>query len=313
MRALSLVLLASSRRIRTEISQTLKANVDMKRTLIPLVAALLLHTPAWAQTSVEADQTPRQDGRLRQDVKPAEHHEKELLIELGGFTNFTSNHYGQWSGANAKVMYRGAKHFAPIFGFASQTRPDGTQTTFGIDSYVLVNKRFYAIAGIGGSPKGSAVLWPKLRYGGTGLITIPRVKGLVGTVGASKIWGERGAYDAMLSAGAMYYRGRSIWSGHISFNRNHPGNVPSKSGGVAVLYGTHKKYWIGAGFSGGRIAYQAASLTPFDVRFVTFGPTLSYTKWVTPNRGFSVRYDYQHQVNAYQRHGIAVSVFFEAR
>ena len=278
----------------------------MTRKLVLSIAAVLLQGSVWAQTPVGTAQTPAQE------EKPGiERREEPFLVELGGFTNFVNNDYGRWSGANAKVMYRGAKHFAPILGFASQTRPAGSQVTFGLDSYILVSKWFYAIAGIGGSPAGSAVLWPKLRYGATGMITIPRVQGLVGTVGASKIDGERGSYGRILNAGALYYRGQAIWSGYVSFNRNYPGALPSKAGGVAVQYGAEKKYWIGGGITGGRIAYQTISLTPLDVRFVTFGPNAFYSRWLSRNRGFTVRYDYQDQLDAYQRHGIALSIFFE--
>ena len=237
-------------------------------------------------------------------------------IELGGFTNFVNNHYGQWSGGTGRIMFRHlkgsfAKHFTPILGFATQTRPNGSQATFGLDSYITFNKWFYMIAGFGGSPDGSAVLWPKWRYGATGLITIPGIKGLVGTVSAAQIRAGDGSYGNIYSVGGLYYRGRAIWSGYLSFNENYPGSVPSKSGGVAVQYGAEKHYWIGAGMGGGRIAYQTIALHPLDVRFQSFGPNFYYQKWITRKWGVILRYDYQDQLMAYQRHGLAASVFFE--
>ncbi len=241
----------------------------------------------------------------------ASEREEPLYIEAGGFANFVNNGYGRWTGASGKIMFRGAKHFAPIVGFATQKRPYGSQQTYGLDSYILVNKWFYAIAGVGGSPKGSAELFPRLRYGAMGLFTIPKAKGLLATVSAAQIHGEGKPYGRILAAGAMLYRGRAIWSGHVAFNRAYPGAVPSKSGGIGVQYGAQKKYWIGGGMSGGRIAYQMISLRPVAVEYLSFGPNFFYQKWVTRKWGFIARYDYQNQLDAYQRHGISASVFFE--
>jgi YaiO family outer membrane protein len=237
-------------------------------------------------------------------------------IEFGGFENFVDNNYGRWSGVNGRIMFRhlkakGLRHFTPIVSFATQTRPNGTQATFGLDSYINFNKWFYMIAGVGGSPPGSALLWPQFRFGATGLVTIPGVKGLVGTLGAAQIRAGDGSYGNVFSPGALYYRGHAIWSGYVSFNRNYPGSVASKSGGVAVQYGAEKKYWIGAGMGGGRIAYETIALHPLDVRFLSFGPNFFFQKWITPKWGLILKYDYQDELLAYQRHGISASVFFE--
>ena len=237
-------------------------------------------------------------------------------IEFGGFENFVDNNYGHWSGATGRIMFRhlkprGLRRFTPIVSFATQTRPNGSQATFGLDSYINFNKWFYMIAGVGGSPPGSALLWPQFRIGATGLVTIPGVRGLVGTLGASQIRAGDGTYANIFSPGALYYRGHAIWSGYISFNQNYPGSIASKSGGVAVQYRAEKKYWIGAGMGGGRIAYQTIALVPLNVRFLSFGPNFFFQKWITPKWGVILKYDYQDELLAYQRHGVSASVFFE--
>jgi YaiO family outer membrane protein len=267
--------------------------------VIWVAIALLTLNSSISQTTADAQSVP------------SEQQEEPLYIEGGGFTNFVNNNYGQWSGAAGKIMYRGDKHFAPILSFAVQRRPQGSQATFGVDSYITVNKWFYAVAGVGRSAGGSAVLWPKLRYGATGMITIPGVKGLVGTVGASRIDAEEGSYARVVNVGSMYYRGKAIWTGNLAFNRNQPGSAASKSAGVAVQYGSQNKYWIGGGFAGGRIAYQTISRIPLDVRFVSFGPNLFYQKWLTNRYGFILKYDYLNQIDTYQRHGIAANIFIE--
>jgi len=240
---------------------------------------------------------------------------ERYYIELGGFTNFVNNHYGQWSGAQGRIMFRHLKgdllkHFTPILSFATQTRPTGSQATFGLDSYITFNKWFYMLAGVGGAP-GAANLWPTWRFGATGFITVPDVKGLVASVGAAQIRGAFGQYGNIYSVGGLYYHGHAIWSGYLSFNEAYPGAIPSKSGGMAVQYGAEKHYWIGVGAGGGHIAYQTISLQPLNVRFSSFGPNFYYQKWITPKWGVIMRYDYQDEMMAYVRHGIAASVFFE--
>jgi YaiO family outer membrane protein len=236
--------------------------------------------------------------------------QEPLLIEFGGFTSHVDNNYGQWSGATGRVMYRG-KHIAPIFSVATQTRPEGSQATFSVDSYILINRWVYGTVGYGQSPNGSAVLWSRRRYGGTALVTVPGVSGLVATVGALTVDAEAGHYDRTLSAGAMYYRGRAIWSGQISFNRNEPGNAPSTSGVISLQYGAQKKYWVGASLAAGRIAYQTISLNPVDLSFMNYGPSVFYSKWLGSKWGFTARYEFQDEVDAYQRHGVTGSVFIE--
>jgi len=261
------------------------------------------------------DQTPPASTTAPASTEPIPQAEPYYL-ELGGFDNFVNNNYGQWRGAQGRVMFRhlrgkGIRHFTPIVSFATQTRPGGSQATFGLDSYIVFNKWFYMLGGFGGSPSGSAVLWPKWRYGATGFITVPGVKGLVATLGASQIRGNQGDYGNIFSAGYLYYYGKAIWSGYLNFNRNYPGSIASNSGGFAVQYGAEKKQWIGIGMSGGKIAYQTIELHPLDVRFNTFGPNLFYQKWITPKWGVILRYDYQNELNAYERHGVSASVFFE--
>jgi len=233
------------------------------------------------------------------------------FIELGAFDNYLTNDYGRWTGVQGRVMYRGIPHLAPILSFARQKRDYGSQSTVGLDSYILVNKWFYAIAGGGFSPQGSARLYPRWRAGAMGIFTIPKPEGLQGTVGYTEVHGMPEKYGRVVSAGAMYYRGKAIWSGHVSFNRTYPGAVASKSAGIALQYGAEKKQWIALGFTGGRIAYSALEIQPLPVEWISFGPNFFYQKWLTKKLGFIIRYDYQNQRKAFQRHGIAGSIFIE--
>jgi YaiO family outer membrane protein len=137
------------------------------------------------------------------------------------------------------------------------------------------------------------------------------VSGLVATVAFTRLDSEAGHYDRTISGGGLYYHGRFVWSGAVSFNRNDPGGAGSTSGSIAVQYGAEKKYWIGGSFVGGHVAYQTISLRPLDLRFETYNPAVFVSKWLGRKWGVTGRYDYQNQVHAYQRHGIAGSLFFE--
>src|SRR2546428_4171034 len=278
----------------------------MNSKFVAALVVALLHGCLWAQPP----HNPEETGRM---APPAASSEGAGIIraELGGFSNFVNNGYGTWDGGSGRFTFLGANRFTPSFGFATQKRPYGSQSTVGVDSYISVNKWFYMVGGIGGSPEGTAELFPKLQYGVTGLITVPRLKGVVATLGASQIHGTKGAYGRVLTAGAMYYHGRAIWSGSLSFNRNYPGAVPSKSGTLGVQYGSEKKYWIGGGMGGGRVAYNTVALTPLDVRSYSFGPNFFFQKWITKKWGVIVKYGYQDYLNFYQGHGVEAKVFFE--
>jgi YaiO family outer membrane protein len=241
---------------------------------------------------------------------PGENRDEAFSLDFGGFTNFVNNNYGHWSGGDAKIMYRG-KRFSPSLSYAYQRRPEGHQSTIGFDSYVNFNRWFYVAGGIGGAPVGTSELYPTLRYGITGFFTIPGNKGLVATLGASQVHNRDESHSRTLSAGALYYRGKAIASGSISFNRAYPGAHPSKSGALAIQYGAQNRYWIGAGMSGGNIAYQTISLSPLNVQFQTYGPNIFLQKWITGKFGFILKYDYQNQLESFRRHGISTSLFIE--
>ncbi|MBI3934931.1 MAG: YaiO family outer membrane beta-barrel protein [Acidobacteria bacterium] len=270
------------------------------------IAALMFQVHLWAQTSGGAPQVSGEPSPPQ-----AVDRDEPLYLELNGFDNFVNNNYGRWKGGGAKIMYRGAKHFAPIFGFATQKRPEGSDQVYGLDSYLTFNKWFYLIGGISGSPEGTAILFPRYQYGVTAIVTVPGTQGLAATLAASQNHGDDEGKGRIFSVGALYYCCHGIWSGNISFNRSYPGAVPSKSGGLAVQFGAQNKFWIGGGMSGGRIAYQTIALRPLDVRFMSFGPNFFYQQWINGKVGFIVKYDYQNQLEAYQRHGISASLFFE--
>src|SRR5688572_19968412 len=63
-------------------------------------------------------------------------------VELLPFYHSLSNDYGHWSGATARLWYR-SKRFTPVLDVSSQTRPEGSQQSVGLSSYIVFNDRFY--------------------------------------------------------------------------------------------------------------------------------------------------------------------------
>jgi len=263
--------------------------------------------PAQAETANVSQVPP-------QEIPPAvaaEDDKTSFSLEVGGFYNHLSSNYGTWRGADLKLAYTANKWISPAIAFSSQTRDSGTQQNFGTYSYVTLRKGMFAIVGVSGAPEKEAVLYPKLRTGGALFLEIPGLHGLFVSGGFDDFFMEDGGGGSIISTGATYYLGRLILSGGVNFNRSRPGGLHSKSGQAGFQFGSQGKYWLGAAVSGGKTAYQTLGFQPFDVRFDNIGVSASYQKWLTKHFGLIWRYDFQNQVDAFTRHGVSASAFFE--
>jgi YaiO family outer membrane protein len=143
-----------------------------------------------------------------------------------------------------------------------------------------------------------------------GLVNIPKVKGLVATTTFTR-YQMRPATAEIVSVGGIYYYKKAVFSGGLNFNRVEPGNHHSKSGQASVMYGREKKYWVGGGMSGGRVAYPSISAMPFDVRFDSVGGYVFLRKWVGQNWGFVTRYDFLKMINSYQSNAVSLNLFVD--
>src|ERR1041385_1105776 len=104
------------------------------RKLLPAVWIPVLSGCLWAQTPPGPEQAP---ASAKAEPAPVSQSESSpLRVELGGFSNFVNNNYGTWDGFSGRFTYLHGKRFTPSFGFASQWRPNGRQSTFGVDSYI---------------------------------------------------------------------------------------------------------------------------------------------------------------------------------
>ncbi|MCX6620190.1 MAG: YaiO family outer membrane beta-barrel protein [Acidobacteria bacterium] len=251
------------------------------------------------------------------ETQPAKSEKKNIHLEVGGFYNGMSNTYGSWQGGDVRMSYGGLKHFTPFGSVSVQNHEGISQPIYGGGTYINVNRWFYAIAGVSGTPEkvNGIALYPNLRWDVAGMFKVPKINGLVLSTGLTEFYSRNKALGngggQLVTVGAMYYYKKAIFSGGISFNTARPGNIPSKSGQGGFMYGERGKWYIGGGVSGGRVAYQLISVTPFDVRFNSIGTFFFVQRWLGRNWGVITRYDYQNLMEAYQRNAISGSVFFD--
>ncbi len=180
-------------------------------------------------------------------------------------------------------------------------------------SYVNFSKRFYAIGGFSVSPNSAVAFYPRARFDVAGMFSIEKVKGLVLSAGYTEIRPYRtiGGGGRIISLGGIYYHRIAILTANINFNEALPGKQRSTSGQFGVMRGTRGKYYVVAGISGGKVAYQLIANVPFDVRYNTISDFVSLQKWLAKHFGIIVRYDYQRAFENFGRHSVKSSLFFE--
>jgi YaiO family outer membrane protein len=246
-------------------------------------------------------------------IEPASDAKKNYHLELGGNYNWLNNGYGTWKALDVKFLYSGLKRLTPFGDISRQSRKEGSQYVYGIGSYIDVDPKFYMIAGVSGAPvrDPDVILYPRLRLDLAGFYKTPIIDGLILSAGVTHFPKQKGNGGDIFSFGGIYYIGRAVFSGGLNYNISQPGNVTSMSGQFGVMYGTEGQYWLGAGLTAGRVAYQLASTIPLDVRYESRGLNVFCKKWVGKNWGLTGRFDYQDLRGAYELNGIAMSVFVD--
>jgi YaiO family outer membrane protein len=236
---------------------------------------------------------------------------KTVHVETGG--SYTDVDNDQWKSLDLRWMYSGFKKFTPFGSMSTLARKNGSQRVYGLGSYINVNPKFYMIAGASGAPvrDPNVIYYPRLRLDLSGFISVPFVKGLVFSTGISHFPKQNGGGSDILSVGGIYY-GKIIFIGSLNYNISRPGNITSLSGQGGFMYGTQGKYWLGGGYTMGRVAYQLQLETPYDVRYQSRGINLSYSRWLDKNWGINNRLDYGELVVGSSRLiGITTSLFFD--
>jgi YaiO family outer membrane protein len=228
--------------------------------------------------------------------------------ELNGSYHALSEGYGEWKAGDLRLMYRSPR-FTPMLSVSTQSRPEGSQQAFGIASYVVLSDRVYSTIGFSSAPFGETILYPRARFDLGLFVSFPSLPGWVLNGGVTQVK-FRDSNSQMASLGAIYY-GPSIWMGGLRVSRDGVSGVLSLAGSLGLQHGVEGKAWYGAGFGGGREAYQLLSATPFDVRFTSVGGYAFVQKWVSRASGISARYEFERKLTAYTRHGFTLGYFFD--
>jgi len=227
-------------------------------------------------------------------------------VEVGGFYNHLDNGYSDWRGFDARVMYSGGRA-SPFASASEQSRREGHQASYGLGSYLTLNRYMYAIAGFSVATGGTAVFYPRLRWD-LSLMTDTRVvPGLVIATGFTQLTFGGGSTGSITSVGPIWYHGPLILSGAAHLNHDGVGGASTGSAEAGGQYGAEGRYWVGGNISAGHEAYEVLAASPLDVQFTNVGASAFYQRWLTRRTAALVRYDYQDKRTAYHRQGVSLS------
>jgi YaiO family outer membrane protein len=232
-------------------------------------------------------------------------------LQVNGYYSSADNGFGEFHGQDARIMYSG-KRLSPFGSIGSQSRPTGSQTAFGVGSYITLAPWMFAIVGVGMAPDHGIVLFPKLRTDAGVFVAVPGVKGVLVSGGFTDLrFTDSRTGGRIWSFGPTVYRGRGIYSAGIHLNTDRASGAQSSSWQAGGQWGAQGSYWVGLGVGAGNEAYQVLSAIPFDARFRSQSASLFASKWVSKRSGVGLRYDYEHKLDVYHRSAFSLSYFVD--
>ncbi len=236
-----------------------------------------------------------------------------VRVELGGYYSWVDRGFGDWKGMNASLWWRGSHRFVPGFLVDSQVRPTGTQQNYTFMSYMNWTDSFYTVQGVSGAPQRSdeAIYFPKIRYDIKGYWKLPPARNFVLAAGYTRFDFGSPGHGNIYNLGALYYHKKVVVEGNLFVNQSRPGDLWSGSGSVSLQYGMEGKYWFGLTAGGGRELYRVESLTPLEVRLISFSLDLFYRRWISRHVGYIFGASLQDKMDAYRRAGVSARMFFE--
>ncbi len=249
--------------------------------------------------------------------KPAYEATLPMRLEVGTTQSYAGKNYGYWRGADAELWIRYSAKFIPVLTINTQTRPGGTQESYGFFSYMNWTKNFYTTQGLSFAPQLSAfgtpqpIFFPKQRYDGKAYFKLPSEPKLVLDAGITYLDYGGTIKSEIFSAGFIYYPPKMVIDGNLFVNHNQPGGMVSAAGSVSAQYGREGKYWLGATVSGGHEAYRYFAAQPVDVNLNGYSASVFFRKWITRRTGFVLGLDHQTKFTAYSRIGATAKMFFE--
>jgi YaiO family outer membrane protein len=240
-----------------------------------------------------------------------------MRLEVGTNHSYAGKDYGYWRGADVQLWIRYSKRFIPVLTIDSQTRPQGTQQTFGFFSYMNWTKSFYTTQGVSFAPQLSPfgavqpIYFPKQRYDVKAYYKLPSKPSLVLDAGITYVDYGGPLKGEIFSTGFIYYPKKMVIDGNLFVNHNQPGGKVTAAGSLSAQYGREGKYWIGATVSGGHEAYRYFAAGPVDVNLNGYSTQVFFRKWMSRHTGFVLSLDQQTKFSAYSRIGVIAKMFFE--
>jgi YaiO family outer membrane protein len=232
-------------------------------------------------------------------------------ILANGFYSSADNGFGVWKGQDIRLLHSGTR-FSPFANIGSQTRPNGTQGTFGAGSYITISPKMFAIVGVGSAPDNGVVLFPKLRTDASLFVSVPGLSGVLVSAGVTDLrFTDSRTGGQILSLGSMVYRGRGIYSAGLFLNKDRASGARSSSWQAGGQWGAQGSHWFGVGAAAGNEAYRILSVSGFDARFRTQSAYAFVSKWVTKGSGVGLRYDFENKIDVYNRHAFVLSYFVD--
>lgn len=276
-----------------------------KRRKFPSLAACLLvlvmlcaPIPASAQSG---DST-----RVITPQAPASWH-----LQVSTFYSSADNGFGVWKGQDVRLLYSSPK-LSPFVSVGTQTRPNGRQNVYGAGSYINLTSWMYAIVGMGTAPDRGVVLFPTFRGDASVFVAVPKMKGVLLSAGFTDLrYKDKRTGGKIMSLGTMAYKGRGIYNASVYLNEDRASGAHSGAWQAGGQWGTQGKFWIGGGVGSGNEAYRLLSATPFDARFKSQFVSLFASRWVTGNSGVTLRLDYEHKVDVFDRRALGLTYFVD--
>jgi len=214
-----------------------------------------------------------------------------------------------WRTVDTRLYCNSSRVFTPFFSFASQRRGGMEQQVYNGSTYIHVNRRFYAIAGAGGSTeRGGRLFFPRFRFDVTALGQVGRRDTWL-TFGYSRL--RLGGRAQVFSPGIQQHFKRAIVNASLNVTRVDPGGQWARSAQASVMVGQQGKRWVGGGVTGGRVAYQSLGVIPLDVRYSTWNAFAFLRQWLGRNWGLLARYEHTSLRSLYRVTGGHVGVFHD--
>lgn len=243
--------------------------------------------------------------------------ETPFRLEFGGGASHATNGLGNWQNAEAQLWIRASKRFIPVITFDQQTRPTGTQQSYGVMTIANWSKNFYTVQGVSGAPlRGDrGTYFPQQRFDFRAYHKMPFNRNFLLSAGYTRVnYGvpmRSPASADMPNAGFLWYKGRFVTEGIGFLVKNNPSGKNAFAGQLTTMYGREGKYWVGTTVGGGREVYRVLFLNPNELNVNSFSVYAFARKWITKNSGIVIFFDFQNRLDLFQRYGVGARYFIE--